>query len=235
VLDMGPAAQVDESRAAGEGRVLLGLGRRVLVGADLTAGAGAGHGVGRGVVDDLQLEAVPGEDGPGVGGRDLVAQERLVLVDDLAHAGVDAIEVVGREGGPVRQVEVVVEAVLDRRADAERGVGEQVEHRLGQHVGGRVADRVQALLAVGGDDGHAVAVGQLGRQVALLAVDLGDHRRLGQPGADALRQAERSRAGRERTLRSVGQGDVDLGHGCRGYRAAPTAPACVAARSACRW
>ena len=41
-----------------------------------------------------------------------------------------------------RELEVVVEAVLDRRADGEGGPREQVEHRLGQHVGRRVADRV---------------------------------------------------------------------------------------------
>ena len=37
------------------------------------------------------------------------------------------------------QLEVVVEAVLDRRADGELGAREQVEHRLGQHVRRRVA------------------------------------------------------------------------------------------------
>jgi hypothetical protein len=46
-------------------------------------------------------------------------------------------QVVGRE----RLVagEVVVEAVLDRRADGDLGAGEQLLHRLGQHVGGVVA------------------------------------------------------------------------------------------------
>ena len=160
----------------------------------------------------------PVEDLAGLVGRDLVAHERLVLVDDLAHAGVDAVEVVGRERGAVRQLEVVVEAVLDRRADAERGAGEQVEHRLGQHVGRRVADRVQAPLAVGRDDGDAVAVGQLGAEVALLAVDLGDDRRLGQPRTDALGQAERGGARRHGPRGTVGQGDRDVGHGRRGYR-----------------
>ena len=128
---------------------------------------------------------MPVEDLAGLVGRDLVAHERLALVDDLAHAGVDAVEVVGRERGAARQLEVVVEAVLDRRPDAEGGLGEQVEHRLGQHVGRRVADRVQAPLAVGGDDGDPVAVGQLGAEVALpplISATTG----LGQPGSDAL-------------------------------------------------
>jgi hypothetical protein len=79
---------------------------------------------------------VPVEDLAGVVGRDLLTHERLVLVDDLPHAGVDALEVLGGERRPARQLEVVVEAVLHRRPDAEGGVREQVEDRLGQHVGG---------------------------------------------------------------------------------------------------
>ena len=92
---------------------------------------------------------------------DLVADEGLRLGDDLAHAGVDALEVVGDERAAVGQLEVVVEAVLDGRADGEGGAGEQVEHGLGQHVGRRVADREQApRRLVLGDDGDLVAVGE---------------------------------------------------------------------------
>ena len=192
--------------------VVLGLGRRVLVGADLAPVPRARHRVGRRVVDDLQLEPVAVEDLARLVGRDLVAHERLVLVDDLADAGVDAVEVVGGERGAARQLEVVVEAVLDRRADAERGPGEQVEHRLRQHVGRRVADRVQPPLAVGRDDGDAVAVGQLGAEVALVTVDLGDDRRLGQPRPDALGQAERGGARCHGPRGTVGQVDRDVGH-----------------------
>ena len=66
--------------------------------------------------------------------------------------GVDALEVVVAEVGPARQLEVVVEAVLDDRADGEVGAGPQPEHGLGQHVGGRVAQDGAAGLGVGGDD-----------------------------------------------------------------------------------
>ena len=41
-------------------------------------------------------------------------------------------------------VEVVVEAVGDRRSDAELGLGEHLLHRLGQHVGRRVPDDAAA-------------------------------------------------------------------------------------------
>ncbi len=148
-----------------------------------------------------------------VGGQ-LVAHERLRLRHDLAHPGVDPFEVVLHEGGPAGQLEVVVEAVLDRRPDAERGAGEQVEHRLGQHVGRGVADREQPAVAVAGDDGDLVAVVQLRGQVALLAVDDRDHGRLGQAGADVLGQTSRGGAGGQRTRRTIGQPDRDLlGHG----------------------
>ena len=99
-----------------------------------------------------------------VGLGDLVADERLVLGDDLAHAGLDPLEVVGAERAAVGQLEVVVEAVLDRRADGERGPREQVEHGLRQHVGRRVAERVAALgRDVAVTMAHLVAVGAAAR------------------------------------------------------------------------
>ncbi len=84
--------------------------------------------------------------------------EGLRLGQQLAHAGLDPAQVVFVEGPTLGQLEVVVEAVLDGRADAEGGAGEQIEHRLGQDVGRRVADDVEAIVAVGGDDGDPVAV-----------------------------------------------------------------------------
>ena len=138
------AAQVDEARVAVERRRVLRLRRRVLVGADRLGRRRRRHRVGAGVVDDLELEAVAGEHLAGLVGRELVAHEGLRLRDDLAHPGLDPLEVVLHEGGPARQLEVVVEAVLDRRPDAEGGPREQVEHRLGEHVGRGVADREQA-------------------------------------------------------------------------------------------
>ena len=99
---------------------------------------------------------------------ELVAHERLRLGDDLAHPRLDALEVLLDERAAVRQLEVVVEAVLDGRADAERGAREQVEHGLGEHVGRGVADREagpRALSAV--TIGDLVAVVERPTQVAL--------------------------------------------------------------------
>ena len=48
-----------------------------------------------------------------------------------------------------RQLEVVVEAVLDGRTDAQLRAGEQVHHRLGHDVRRRVAHRVEGIARAG--------------------------------------------------------------------------------------
>ena len=70
--------------------------------------------------------------------RDLLAQERLVLVGDLLHLRLDLHEVLGRQ--LVVQVDVVVEARVRRRTDVELGVGEEAQDRRRQDVRGRVAE-----------------------------------------------------------------------------------------------
>jgi hypothetical protein len=90
----------------------------------------------------------------------LPAAERLPGLDDLLHPLLELRQVLRLER--LRHVEVVVEAVLDRRADAELGLGEDVLHGLGQHVRGRVAQHVEPVRLVDRDRGH-VGV-ELGRQ-----------------------------------------------------------------------
>ena len=101
-----------------------------------------------------------------VGVRGDPAVEALALLDDLAHRGLDLREVLGHERG--LDVEVVVEAVLDRRADAELRVGEELLHGLGHHVRGGVPQDVAAVLAVDRDALDLVAVGELVGEVAQL-------------------------------------------------------------------
>ncbi len=193
---VGAAAQVDEAGRVGVGAHQARLGGR--------------HGIVGLALDDLELERVVAEQLERLGLGDLVAHERLALGDDLAHAGVEALEVVGREGLAPGQLEVVVEAVGDGRADGEGGAGELVEHGLGQHVGGRVAQREQPAIALLDDDGHVVAVGQDPVEVALDPVDAGDDRGLGQPRPDRRGQVGRGRAGGQAPIRTVGQRDGDL-------------------------
>ena len=66
----------------------------------------------------------------------------MVRGDAVAHPRFDALEIVGRQRA--RQLEVVVEAVLDGRADPEPGPREQVQDRLRHDVRGRVAHGVDA-------------------------------------------------------------------------------------------
>ena len=116
--------------------------------------------------DQLKLVRLVGELRARLVVADLTPGEPLALLDDLAHPGLDALDVVGLER--LRDVEVVVEAVGDRRPDAELRLREQVLHRLGENVRGRVP---QDVAAVGRVDPHRldpVAVGELVGQVAQL-------------------------------------------------------------------
>ncbi len=104
---------------------------------------------GREVVEDLDLVRLVAlrEEGPPLLRRQLATHERMVGRDRLGHARLDRRQVVGRQRP--RQVEVVVEAVLDCRPDAELRAREQVEHRLGHHVRRGMAHRVELAVGAG--------------------------------------------------------------------------------------
>ena len=96
---------------------------------------------------------------------DLLALERLVGLHDLPHARLDALEVVlARSAAPSGSVEVVVEAVLDRRTDGVLGARVEVGDGLRHHVRGGVPQHLAAVGRVGGDDGDGgVVVDRPGR------------------------------------------------------------------------
>jgi hypothetical protein len=111
------AAQVDELRA---------VGVRVAVHRDHVALADLGGVLRVDPFDDLDLVGLIGERGDGVLAVELLAHEGLVGLHDLAHARLDALEVVVGEVLAARELEVVVEAVGDRGADrvaSARGTG----------------------------------------------------------------------------------------------------------------
>ena len=137
------------------------------------------------VVDDLDLVVLAH------GGESLfrrlalpyLALDRQVAFDDLVHALFDGNEVFRGERRLAR--EIVVEAVLDRRADGHLRARIQLLHRLRHDVRGVVADEVERLGVLRGDDGERrVGVDHMAG-INQLAVDLAGERRLGEAGADA--------------------------------------------------
>src|SRR5699024_9707707 len=99
----------------------------------------------------------------------------LAGLDDLLHALLDALQIL--RGERLVHVEVVVEAAVNRRADAQLRARELRLHGLRQHVTRRVADDAAAVLGVRGDrlDGH-LGVGREGQvtEVALRVADADD-------------------------------------------------------------
>ena len=130
-----------------------GAGIEVVVGGQLVAADLHDVGVAGLVVDQFELVGLAGQLGAGlVLGLVDPAVEQLAFLDDLAHPLLERLEVL--RGERLGHVEVVVEAVGDRRADAELGLREELLHRLRQDVGGGVPDHAAAVVGVGGHRDH---------------------------------------------------------------------------------
>ena len=150
----------------------------------------------------------------------LEPREGLVAADLLAGPGaalgelapdlvLDRLEVrlVDRLG----ELEVVVEAVLDRRADRDLHTRMQPTHGLGEQVRCRVAqhrERVRILAVSRRQDLQASAVRQRQPKVARLTVDAREHRLLREPRPDRAGSVERARSVGKFELRAVGEDHV---------------------------
>ena len=122
-------------------------------------------------VDQLELEdlALVGEQPLRAFAIDHLAGERRVARDDLAHLGLDDRQVFRRERLVAR--EVVIEAVLDHRADGHLRAGVKLLHGFGHHVRRVVADQRKRLGIIAGEDADlGVGLDRLG-EVLDLAVD----------------------------------------------------------------
>jgi hypothetical protein len=124
-----------------------------------------------------------------------------------AHPLLDGREVVLGDADARGELEVVVEAVLDRRADRDAGARIEVQHRGGEHVRGVVADELERVRRALRDDLDLGAVRQRGGEVAHLAVDLDRQGGTGEPGADRRRQVGAAGALVEVAARAVGEPD----------------------------
>ena len=165
--------------------------------------------VGRDGIDQLDLEhlALVLEDALRVVARPDLFREGFVARDDLAHLLLDRLEILGRER--LVAEEVVVEAVLDHRADGDLGARPQRLHGFGQHMRGVMADQLQRA--------RIVAVQEFDFRVALDGVgEVGDRtverhgdRALGERGGNPLRDVEAGNAVGIVPTCAVGKGQRD--------------------------
>ncbi len=109
-------------------------------------------------LDDLPLVRLVRKALQGVLVRQVLAHERLVELHQLGHPLLDAREVLGRQR--LGEVEVVVEAVLDRGSDRVLRPREQVAHRLGHDVRRGMAEDVQPVGLPHRDRAHGPIIGR---------------------------------------------------------------------------
>jgi hypothetical protein len=140
--------------------------------------------VGRDRIHQLDLErlALLGEDALRLVAAPHLLGEGRVAGDDLAHLLLDGGEVLQRER--LVAEEVVIEAVLDHRADRHLGARPQLLHRLGQHMRGIVPDQLQRFRALAGDELEFRVRGDGIGQIRQRAVELHGKRLLGERFGD---------------------------------------------------
>ncbi len=138
-------------------------------------------------VDQLQfvLVAFLGEVLDGVGLAHFLAVERELLGGEFLELGLDGGEIT-LANAPFTEVHVVVEPVLDGRADAE--FGPRIERLQGfrHHVGGGMPHRSLAFQIVPGEELQRAIAGQGPIGVAHFAVHFGTEHVAGKAFADAL-------------------------------------------------
>ncbi len=169
--------------------------------------------VGRDRIDQFDLEhfAVVAEHLLGLLARPDLLGEGFVARDDLAHFLFDRGEVFRRER--LVAEEVVIEAVLDHRADRDLRARPQRLHGFGQHVRGVVPDQLQCAGIVAGDEfDFGVALDWIG-EIDDHAIERHRHRALGQRRRNALGDIEAGDVLGEFAFRAVGEGKGDFLHG----------------------
>ena len=132
----------------------------------------------------------------------------MPIHDDLAHLLLEACEVV--RGERLGDVEVVVEAVGDRRADAELGRRKQSLNGLGEDVSGRVPQNRTAFVGV---DRHTLddvaVVRDPGKIAKGFTVGPGDDRLDSELVEDLA-----DRCPRGGNMRRAVDGEANVGHDC---------------------
>ena len=133
--------------------------------------------------------------------RDVPTDKRLVRGDVLAHACLDALEVRLGQRAAIRELEVVIETVLDRWADRDLDPRVELHHCARQHMGRVVTNQRQRLRAALLRDHREPAAPrrQGAREIPYLAVDRDGEGRPRETGPD--------RGGGIGAGRVIGQGE----------------------------
>ena len=174
-------------------------------------GLGVERDLALGGVDELDLVGLAlGCEAPaGLLAIDLLDRPGSPLGDDPLHLRLDPLEV-GLDDR-LREVEVVVEAVLDRRADRDLHARIEPPDRLGEQVRARMAQDVERIGVVDvarGQELDRLPVAKRRPHVLGRAVRAHEHGLLGELGPDRARGVEAGRAVRELELLAVGENDL---------------------------
>ena len=166
--------------------------------------------VARNGVDQLDLEgfALVAEHLLGLFAIPDVPGKGFVARDDLAHLLLDRGKILRRER--LVAEEVVIEAVLDHRADGDLGARPQRLHGFGEHVRGVMPDQLQRAGVVAGDEFDLRVLVDRVAKVSHHAIQRHRHRALGQRRRDALGNVEAGNAFGEFAPGAVGEGDADF-------------------------
>ncbi len=156
---------------------------------------------------DLEQLALVAKDALGLLARPHFLGEGFVTRDDLAHLLLDRVEVLG--GERLVAEEVVVEAVLDHRADGDLGARPQRLDGFRKHMRGVVPNELQrARVLARKKFDPSVALDRV-IEVGERAVERHRDRTLDERGRDALGDVEAGGAVREVPTRAVGKGQRD--------------------------
>ena len=145
------------------------------------------------------------------GARRHLLDDVVVLVDELAHALLYRGEIVGRERALVP--DVVIEAVVDDRADDHLRGRIKLLDRVADEMRGRMPDDLDAFGILRRDDAQRRVVIDAIAGVDELAVDRAGDGRLGEAGADRRCDFGDGDGMIERLLAAVRKSDVDHGRG----------------------
>ena len=155
----------------------------------------------------LELEGVVDEAALRLGAIHLFADERILLGRDLPHLVLEPGEILG--GERLGDLEVVVEAFVDGRTEADLRVGAKASHGRGQHVRRGMPEHAQRCRVAVGEHAERAAGAQRRGEVLNLPVDFHGDGRLEQPLTDRADDVGGKRAARHVACRAVGEGECE--------------------------